>query len=70
MKLTTSVKLQPWQTPNYVLAKMPPRPRQEGFIELPKWHVRELDADVLSNLCDQFRAEIFRKAGISDPRTV
>jgi hypothetical protein len=61
------IELNPWTTPNFVTAKMPPRPRQEGFREGPKWALAEVDASDLAQLCDQFRAEIFRKAGKSDP---
>ena len=61
------IDVQPWQTPNYVIGKMPSRPRQDGFIEGPKWALSEVDADVLAKLCDQFRAEVFRKAGKPDP---
>lgn len=63
MKIETN----PWITPNFVTAKMPPRPRQEGFQEGPKWHLRDVDAETLAKMCDDFRAEIFRKAGKADP---
>lgn len=61
------VELQPWMTPNYVLGKMPPRPRSEGYTDFPKWPLSEIDALILSKMCDDFRAEIFKKAGKADP---
>jgi hypothetical protein len=61
------VELNPWIVPNFVTAKMPPRPRQEGFGEGPKWSLAEVDTATLAAQCDQFRAEVFRKAGKSDP---
>lgn len=61
------VELQPWMTPNYVLGKTPPHPRREGFTECPKWPLSEIDAVTLAKMCDEFRAEIFRKAGKNDP---
>lgn len=64
-----TIELQPFGTPNFVIQKMAPRPKQEGMIECPKYHLRELDADTLAELCDQFRREIFEKAGMPDPRT-
>ena len=64
------IGVQPWMTPNYVIGKMPPRPRQEGFHEGPKWALSEVEADVLAALCDQFRAEVFEKAGKPDPALV
>lgn len=62
------IEVQPWQTPNFVSGVMPVRPRQEGFTEAPKWQLSEVDPMVLSELCDMFRAEIFKKAGKRDPR--
>ena len=55
-------------TPNFVIAEMPPRPRQEGFQEAPSWPLAEVDAETLDQMWDEFRAGIFRKAGKSDPR--
>ena len=62
------INVQPFTTPNFVLARMPPRLKQDGFAEAPKWALSEIDADVLSILCDDFRAEIFRKARKPDPK--
>jgi hypothetical protein len=61
------VEVNAWQTPNFVTLKTPPRPRQEGWKEAPSIPLSELDADALSLLCDEFRAEVFRKAGKRDP---
>lgn len=65
-KLT--VELQPWQTPNFVTQKMPPRPRQDGPIEGPKFALADLTPEILSDLCDEFRKEVFRKSGMRDPQ--
>lgn len=62
------VKLRPFQTPNYVIAESKPGLRQDGIFECPKWHVKEVNEHTLSKLCDQFRRDIFEKAGKSDPR--
>lgn len=62
------LELQPFSTPNFALAKVRSGLRQEGIIEGPKWPLSEVDADTLSELCDEFRAEVFRKAGKADPR--
>lgn len=61
------IDLLPFTTPNYVLQRMPPRPRQDGLTFAPKYPLCDVPADDLAALCDQFRAEIFRKAGKSDP---
>jgi hypothetical protein len=34
---------------------------------VPKWSLKEVDAETLAKMCDDFRAEIFRKAGKPDP---
>ena len=65
-----TLRLRPMTVPNFVLAETPPRSREEGLREEPKFALADLDADVLSGLCDDFRAEVFRKAGKPDPRTL
>lgn len=65
---SVSLKMQPWQTPNYASVQMPAGKRQDGFVELPKLHVRDLDVSVLSEMCDRWRADVFAKAGKDDPR--
>lgn len=59
--------LKPIRTPNYVLAVVPPGKRQDGFVEGPKWHVKDIPAETLAALCDQFRKDLFEKAGKADP---
>lgn len=59
--------LVPFTVPNYVSLKMPPRPKQDGVQPLPSFALSEIDAGVLSDLCDEFRVEVFRKAGKPDP---
>lgn len=61
------LKLQPWLVPNFAFAQMPPHLRQEGIGGNPKFALAELDADILAQMCDDFRAEVFRKAGKPDP---
>jgi hypothetical protein len=61
------LKLKPFGTPNFVIAELPPGTRQEGIQDPPKWALSELDAETLAKLCDDFRAEVFRKAGKADP---
>lgn len=60
--------IQPWQTPNYVIVKMPPRARQDGMIEAPKWELKDVDSETLSKLCDDFRRDVFLKAERVDPK--
>jgi hypothetical protein len=68
MKVTHEVEVQPFTTPNFVITVMPPGARQEGIKEAPKIPLADMEAATLSLLCDQFREEIFSKAGKKDPR--
>lgn len=63
-----NVELMPFTTPNYVIGKSSPRQKQDGISEGLKWHISDIDANDLSSLCDQFRRDVFEKAGKSDPR--
>lgn len=61
--LKVDVKLQPFSVPNYVTML--------GYVDgagnnLPK-SLRSLEPKILSQLCDQFREEVFKKAGKNDP---
>lgn len=67
MKVTLQVELQPFQTPNFVLAVPKPRKREEGMKEATSYPLSDLDALTLHKLCEQFRDEVFRKAGKEQP---
>jgi len=60
-------KLKPWITPNYVQIEQPAGRRQDGFVQATAIPLGDLDAETLSALCDQFRYEVFQKAGKPDP---
>jgi hypothetical protein len=62
VKITLDQELVPFTVPNYVMAKSKPRPRQDGIIENPKYHLSELSDETLKALCDQFRIDVFTKA--------
>jgi hypothetical protein len=65
MKMT--IDLQPFQTPNFVIGKTTALPRGDGWHPSPKWSLKEVDAETLARMCDEFRAEVFKKAGKIDP---
>ena len=44
--------------------------RQDGFRMNHTIPIRELDADALSQMCHDFRAGVFTKAGKPDPEMV
>lgn len=62
------IKLKPFMTPNYVIQEAPARSRQEGFVSAPSFPLSDVDAETLSRMCEEFRSEIFRKAGKTDPQ--
>lgn len=67
MKASIEVELQPFTTPNFVLTARPPRLKQEGLVETPKLALGDLDSHTLERMCDEFRNEVFKKAGKSRP---
>ena len=62
------INLQSIRVPNFILSKMPPGKREDGFKEGPKWSLSEIPAEILSTLCDEFRANVFEKADKIDPK--
>lgn len=62
-----NIELNPFHVPNYVIQKVPPRPRQEGWHESPKYHLSELSEETLNALCAEFREGVFEKARAGDP---
>lgn len=67
MKATLQVELQPFKTPNFVRAVVPPGKREDGFGDTPCYPLRDLDPMTLDKMCDAFRDEVFRKAGKGRP---
>ena len=65
INMKIELKLKPFMTPNFVSAE-----KQEQFTrgEGPCFPLKDVDADSLSLLCDQFREDVFKKAGKQDPR--
>lgn len=57
-----------WTVPDVVTAQMPTGKREDGFKPAPSWKFEEVDADVLSRMCDDFRSGVFSKAGKLDPK--
>ena len=61
------LKLKPFQVPNFVLVEEKPGLRQGGLKPSTSWPISELEEDVISELCDEFRKGVFNKAGKNDP---
>lgn len=63
-----TIRLKPFNVPNFVIAERSPRPRQDGISFDEGIPLAEIEAEVLASLCDDFRASVFSKAGKADPR--
>lgn len=61
------LKLTPWLTPTFVSIEMPRQFRQDGWKEAPAIPLADVDVAVLSDMCDVFRADVFKMAGKPDP---
>jgi hypothetical protein len=64
------VPLIPWLTPNFASVKLPPGKREDGYAPAPTFALAELEPETLAKMCDDFRAEVFKKAGKADPATI
>ena len=62
------INLKDFSVPNFVIPILPPKQKQDGFVESPTWPLSGVDASELSAMCDNFRAAVFKKAGKSDPK--
>lgn len=62
-----NVKLKPFSTPNFVIGIMPPGTRENGIEKLPSWPLSVVSVEELDKMCNDFRAEVFKKAGKTDP---
>lgn len=67
MKVTLQVEIKPFLTPNFVLAEQEPVGPGERMQETVKYPLSYLNPETLDRLCDQFRDEIFMKAGKQQP---
>lgn len=64
MKVKLNLDVQPFTTPNFVrLAVDSGDATKEGY----PVSIKELDAETLERLCEQFREDVFTKAGKRDP---
>jgi hypothetical protein len=59
------ISLEPFMTPNFV--RMVTRSPAEKSDRIPTLPLLEIDAETLDRLCDQFRTDVFNKAGKSPP---
>ena len=62
------LKLKPLSVPNFVIAESRPSTRQEGWKESSSFPLSDLDAETLNEMCNEFRRNVFAKAGIEPPK--
>jgi hypothetical protein len=67
MKATLEVDLQPFQVPNFVRPVAKPGKREDGFTETVAYPLSDLDSMTLWRLCENFKNEVFHKAGKEQP---
>lgn len=65
---TIPLVLRPFTVPNYVTVEMPPGRREEGLKPSPTFALTQLPPEVLDQLCNQFRMNVFDQAEQRDPR--
>ena len=69
--MTAHIKLalKDWQVPNFAtIIPLVDSERQEGFKALETIPLKNLEAETLDELCNNFRKEVFRKAEKKDPK--
>ncbi len=67
MKITIEIKLKPFYVPNFVRIDEYRSLRQEGLVESGTFRLSEIDECTLSKMCNDFRNEVFKKAGKNPP---
>ena len=65
-----SFTLLPFTVPDNVALKGEPRRRQDGFERQTVMPLADVSEGSLSDLCKQFRRDVFRKAGKIDPEEI
>jgi len=60
MKITLDLEILPFNTPNYARTK---QVGKDETCEDTAIHIRDLSLEALHNLCDQFKRDVFKKAG-------
>jgi hypothetical protein len=63
------IKLAPFEVPQFVNELLTrPVQRQDGISLKSRYLLADIEAETLSELCDQFRHDVFMKAGKVDPK--
>jgi hypothetical protein len=62
------VELKSLNVPNFVIPVSKPGRKQDGFKPVEGIPIGDMDENTLSVLCDEFRRNVFIKAGKTDPK--
>lgn len=62
-----NLDIQPFDVPDSVSLITKPGKRSDGFKPSPKFLISELDSKILSEMCNEFRKNVFEKANKKDP---
>jgi len=60
---TMAFTMRPWLAPNFATVDMPAAPKQDGMRDLPTFHVSDLPVETLDQLAEQWRVDLYVKAG-------
>lgn len=62
MKVSVSIELEPFKTPNFVRAKADPERLKSGLTGEECYPLSSLDPNTLERMCSDFADEVFKKA--------
>jgi len=61
MKVKVGIEAKPWDSPNYISL-------MNNGTSILVVALKDVDVHVLVSMCEQFREDVFKKAGKTDPR--
>lgn len=68
MEISIKLNIVPFVAPRGVKVQQKPGEKQTGFTNDQLIELSELSPEVLSQLCDEFRKQVFDTAGKLDPK--
>ena len=67
MKTSIEVNIKPFNVPSFVIPEVPAGKKEDGFEPTEGIPLSALDPVTLEKLCDEFRDNVFRRAGKQQP---
>jgi hypothetical protein len=68
MEITIKLKITPWAIPGSIYFEQTTGVKQDGMNITKGIPLHEVESNILSELCDRFRADIFEAARKDDPK--